>query len=152
MEVDLPAQLPPEWQPLTWDEVRRLQRQGVEFGAHTVTHPILTQLEDQAAIHAEISVSKQRVEAELGAPVLHFCYPNGKREDIGIAALEAVRRCGFLTSSTTIPGLNFDANPLLLRRFTIDPSKPRAEFSALLSGLFHLGKDRHPVALAPVAS
>ena len=35
---------------LSWDQVRLMARNRVEFGAHSVTHPILTQVEEKEAM------------------------------------------------------------------------------------------------------
>jgi peptidoglycan/xylan/chitin deacetylase (PgdA/CDA1 family) len=48
----------------------------IEIGAHTVTHPVLTNL-SQAAQKEEIQQSKLQLEAVLGRPVTSFSYPNG---------------------------------------------------------------------------
>jgi peptidoglycan/xylan/chitin deacetylase (PgdA/CDA1 family) len=42
---------------LSWPEMREMQRAGMEFGAHTLTHPDLTGLSD-SEIAVEMSVSK----------------------------------------------------------------------------------------------
>ncbi len=49
---------------------------GWEIGAHTMTHPNLTQLSDEEAI-AEIINSKKVLENESGQPVQTFAYPFG---------------------------------------------------------------------------
>ncbi|PRC90963.1 polysaccharide deacetylase family protein [Solimicrobium silvestre] len=62
---------------LTHDMVRTLVENGIEVGGHTVTHPILTKLDDQRA-KEEIVGCKQELEAIIGKPVRLFAYPNGK--------------------------------------------------------------------------
>ena len=59
---------------LTWDQVRELQKAGVEFGSHTVTHPQLKSVRAEDA-QAEIRFSKETIEQELGCPVSSFAYP-----------------------------------------------------------------------------
>lgn len=60
---------------LTPDEIRTLAAQ-FEIGAHTMTHPHLSQL-DATAARDEIVRSKETLEAITGVPVLSFCYPYG---------------------------------------------------------------------------
>jgi peptidoglycan/xylan/chitin deacetylase (PgdA/CDA1 family) len=135
LQVELPDRAPPEYQPLSWDEVRSLAASGVEFGAHTKTHPILAALSDPEELREEIAGSKARIEAELDGPVLHFCYPNGKMRDIGRAA-EAVRAAGMQTAVTTEPGLNrAPQDAFLLRRIGADPSYKDMYFARYLAGL-----------------
>lgn len=121
--VQLPAEAPPEYRPLSWDDVRSLADSGVEFGAHTKTHPILSAVLDSERLRDEIAGSKQRIEAELGTPVTHFCYPNGRGVDIGAAAVTAVREAGYRTAVTAEPGVNHaGADPFLLCRIGADPT------------------------------
>ncbi|MDX1389136.1 MAG: polysaccharide deacetylase family protein, partial [Acidobacteriota bacterium] len=65
---------------LDWDEVREMAAQGISFGSHTATHPILSRLTRDEA-RAEIVESKRTIEEQLGIPVRSFAYPNGKRRD-----------------------------------------------------------------------
>jgi peptidoglycan/xylan/chitin deacetylase (PgdA/CDA1 family) len=136
LDVDLPASPPEEFAPLTWDEVRSLAKEGVEFGPHTRTHPILSSLHDPANQVAEIAGSKQRLEAELQAETIHFCYPNGRKEDFNDNTLEIVKQCGFQSAVTTERGMNFaGADPFLLRRLGVEPNLPPRYFEELLSGI-----------------
>lgn len=59
---------------LTWSQVRALQKAGVVFGSHTVTHRQLKALRD-ADIECEIRCSKQTIEGKLGCQVESFAYP-----------------------------------------------------------------------------
>jgi peptidoglycan/xylan/chitin deacetylase (PgdA/CDA1 family) len=58
------------------EDVASLAAQGVEFGAHTVTHPRLDRL-PPAAVEAEIATSKEAVERWTGQPCRTFAYPFG---------------------------------------------------------------------------
>jgi peptidoglycan/xylan/chitin deacetylase (PgdA/CDA1 family) len=136
LQVEMPEQAPLEYQPLSWEEVRSLAASGVEFGAHTKTHPILSALTDPEELREEIAGSKARIESELNRPVLHFCYPNGKLQDIGPAAAEAVRTAGMRTAVTAEPGLNqVHQDAFLLRRIGADPNHPELYFGRRVAGL-----------------
>ena len=133
--ISPPTAAPAEYAPLTWDEVRALAGQNVEFGAHTRTHPILSTVDDRQRLHDEIMSSKQRIESEIQQPVIHFCYPNGRRRDFTDAAVDIVRSGGFRTAVTTEPGLNAPGSPrFLLRRLGVDPNCPMPYFTELLAG------------------
>jgi peptidoglycan/xylan/chitin deacetylase (PgdA/CDA1 family) len=130
-----PAAAPDEYAPLTWDDVRALAGQNVEFGAHTRTHPILSTVGDRDRLRDEIMSSKQRIESEMQRQVIHFCYPNGRRRDFTDAAVEIVRDGGFQTAVTTEPGLSVPGSPrFLLRRLGVDPNCPVPYFAELLAG------------------
>ena len=64
---------------LSETEVAKLADGGlIEIGAHTVNHPKLRLL-SQAEQQQEISESKRRLEAVIGATVMSFAYPYGTR-------------------------------------------------------------------------
>ncbi|WP_229507805.1 polysaccharide deacetylase family protein [Massilia sp. Dwa41.01b] len=89
---------------LTPEMVVNLDRHGIEIGAHTVTHPILTSL-DEAAAQQEISDSKRELEAIVGKEVALFAYPNGKvGKDFDARHVAMVRAAGFQAAFTTAVG------------------------------------------------
>lgn len=61
---------------LSWHEIREMQQAGIDFGAHTCTHPNLTSL-PIGQVKAEICDSKKIIEDALGARVFFFAYPYG---------------------------------------------------------------------------
>jgi peptidoglycan/xylan/chitin deacetylase (PgdA/CDA1 family) len=69
--VELPSDLM-----MTEEQVRHLHRSGIEIGAHTVNHPILAKLDEDAA-RREIGDSRNMLQEIIGAPVTTFAYPNG---------------------------------------------------------------------------
>jgi peptidoglycan/xylan/chitin deacetylase (PgdA/CDA1 family) len=130
-----PSDLPLEFAPLSWEHVREMARHGVEFGAHTRTHPILARLSDDAERMKEIEGSKRRIEEELQKPADHFCYPNGSEGDFSERCVETVRQVGFRTAVTTIPGLNDVSSDLLrLQRIGVDPWVKMDYFERCLAG------------------
>jgi peptidoglycan/xylan/chitin deacetylase (PgdA/CDA1 family) len=104
---------------LTSSQVKALRAAGMSIGAHTITHPILTQLQPSAAFK-EITESKARLEAMLGEPVSLFAYPNGKPgRDYGAEHVEMVRRAGFTAAVSTAWGVASAASDSYqLPRFT----------------------------------
>jgi peptidoglycan/xylan/chitin deacetylase (PgdA/CDA1 family) len=62
---------------LTWQEIREMQRAGMQFGAHTCTHPDLARLPFEQAI-SEIIDSKEIIEKALDVPIASFSYPFGR--------------------------------------------------------------------------
>jgi len=82
---------------MTSSELRQLVRAGMELGAHTVTHPDLSQLSVDACVQ-EMEASRAELEQLTGAAVTTFAYPFGR---YGPEALEAVHRAGFAAAVTT---------------------------------------------------
>ena len=68
---------PPDDLMMSSEQVRGLQRAGMQIGAHTVSHPILAKLAPQQAAD-EIGRSRDTLQVLLGAQVGLFAYPNGK--------------------------------------------------------------------------
>ncbi|EDY21969.1 polysaccharide deacetylase [Chthoniobacter flavus Ellin428] len=89
---------------------------GNKIGAHTLTHPHLTQL-DASAAREEITASKKKLEDIFGQRIDHFCYPYG---DYNERVCDMVAEAGFLTATITKRGLNNKATPpMALRRFMV---------------------------------
>lgn len=87
--------------PMTSGEVRMLASAGpVSIGAHTVTHPILSELET-AARDREVTASKRACEALIGAPVAAFAYPFG---EFDAGTRETVKSAGFAFACSTKRG------------------------------------------------
>jgi peptidoglycan/xylan/chitin deacetylase (PgdA/CDA1 family) len=87
---------------MTWDEVRELDRAGMEIGCHTRTHPYLTRIKDDATLRREILGAKQRIEREIGKPVTSFAYPFGQYNERVVAM---VKEAGFSSARSTWPGV-----------------------------------------------
>lgn len=76
-------------------QVKALRLAGMTIGAHTVTHPILANLDRVAAV-AEIAESRDVLEQLLGERIGLFAYPNGKPEvDYDADNVAVVRELGF---------------------------------------------------------
>jgi peptidoglycan/xylan/chitin deacetylase (PgdA/CDA1 family) len=63
--------------PMDWFQVCEMSKAGIEFGAHTYSHPNLAVLNRPAA-GAELRRSKQIMEDRLGRSVTLMAYPFGK--------------------------------------------------------------------------
>jgi peptidoglycan/xylan/chitin deacetylase (PgdA/CDA1 family) len=100
-------------------QVRQLAEAGMEVGAHTVSHPILLKLSDEAA-RAEIEGSRQTLQAITGVEIRAFAYPNGKPgEDYTHRDRDVVESLGFETAlSTTWGAASAASDRFQLPRFT----------------------------------
>jgi len=135
---DADLELAPPAEPLTWDQVREMLAGGVEMGAHTVSHPVLTTLPD-ALQESEITESRQRIAKETGVAPSSFAPPNG---DFNTATIGILRSQGFRAACTTIRGFNAPGtDPMLLRRIGVgNDSIPVLD--TRLAGLFNEGVRR----------
>ena len=89
---------------LTWEEIGGMHRDGIEFGAHTVTHPILSRV-PLATAKKEIASSKRAIEQNLQHPCTLFAYPNGTSRDVNEDSIEIVKNSGFTSAVSTVPRL-----------------------------------------------
>jgi peptidoglycan/xylan/chitin deacetylase (PgdA/CDA1 family) len=98
--------IPEVLRPLQWDEVRAMRRSGlVSFGAHTVSHPVLSTCTDEVQ-KFEIVESKRRIEEELGEKCTIFAYPYGKCGDYTSATKQIVRKAGYELAVSAESGFN----------------------------------------------
>lgn len=103
-DTPLPILSPPEYRALSWDEMRSAEQRGMRFGAHSMSHPILSRC-DSVQSRYEIARSIERVQAELANPSQVFCYPNGFPDDYGQREYDAVRESGLNYALSTSPGI-----------------------------------------------
>jgi peptidoglycan/xylan/chitin deacetylase (PgdA/CDA1 family) len=86
-------------QPLSEEKIIEISRNH-EIGAHTLTHPTLTEIALEEA-EKEITGSKIYLENILNHPVIMFCYPRGKyNEEIK----NIVKKSGFIAARTLFIG------------------------------------------------
>jgi peptidoglycan/xylan/chitin deacetylase (PgdA/CDA1 family) len=111
LDVEVPRKAPIEYRAMTWDMVRELESQGVEFGAHTLTHPALS-CEHDARSRSEIFSSYSGLTQQVSHPSSVFCYPTGRTDiDYGDREVEIVREAGFSGALSTCVG--YAAQPTL---------------------------------------
>lgn len=76
---------------MDWPRLREAADLGIEIGSHSVTHPKLPEIADDA-IREEVRASKARIEDGLGRPITLFAYPHGRFDE---RARRAVREAGY---------------------------------------------------------
>ena len=81
--------------PLTWRDAEKLAATGWEIGSHTMTHPLLTGLDD-GSLRAELAGSRAAIDRHLGS-CSSLSYPYG-HADARVAA--EARRAGYEVAST----------------------------------------------------
>jgi peptidoglycan/xylan/chitin deacetylase (PgdA/CDA1 family) len=129
LEVGIPPLPAPEYGPISWDEALEMQKNNVQIEAHTVTHPILPNI-DLPHLESELIESKQRIENVLNKTVDHFCYPNGALDGI---VQDAVKRIGFKSAVTTRRGGVKNGDDLFLLK-RVDVQAPIEYFAQSVSG------------------
>src|SRR5574343_378129 len=124
---------------LTWDQVRAMATGGVEFGSHTVSHPILSMLPPEQLDH-ELGSSRARIERETGRPCDLLAYPVGTASAFNDEVIDAARRHGYRAALSYIDGPEQArlGNRYAIRRVAVERSYSRASFKArmVLPGVF----------------
>lgn len=116
LEVSLPTAAPEGYRPLTWNQIRKMVSRGLDVGSHSVTHPVLTQLESQHLMN-ELNASKRKIERELGKKIEIFCYPNGQKGDYNIEVKNAIKDCGYRYAVAAFSGSDPLSDRLEIKRY-----------------------------------
>jgi peptidoglycan/xylan/chitin deacetylase (PgdA/CDA1 family) len=124
---------------LTWNEVRELNRHGIAFGSHTVTHPQLHDL-TPANIRQEIADSKQVIEDKLGEGVDSFAYPYAFPQidtEFKKMLREELCAAGYRTGvCTTVGRADCRSEPLFMERLPVNSCDDEPLFQAKLMGAY----------------
>jgi peptidoglycan/xylan/chitin deacetylase (PgdA/CDA1 family) len=122
---------------MTWDEIRELRAQGVQFGSHTVSHPELYKLPWREIV-SEVEQSKKCIEQELDEEVTGFGYPYAfPQQDARFVARfrELLNDRGYRNCVTTRIGrVKQDDDHFSLRRLPVNSCDDDALFAAKLDG------------------
>ena len=117
---------------LSWGEIWEMRRGGIEFGAHTLTHPDLTRVPfDQ--VEAEVHDSKVILEDTLGAPVASFAYPYGRYDD---RSRELARQHFTCACSDQLGLLTAASDPYALERVDAYYLRTDRLFNVMVTRLF----------------
>lgn len=117
---------------LAWNEIREMYREGIDFGAHTLTHPHLPRLTFEE-MEKEIRESKNRIETVLNAPVTAFAYPYGRYD---FHSREIVRRYFDCACSDRLGLVSMNSDRYALERIDAYYLKTRRLFGLMFNPLF----------------
>lgn len=117
-------------------DCRALDAAGVEIGAHTVNHLVLSSL-DRATQRAEIEGSVRELAGWLGHPVPSFAYPYGRSWDYNEDTRAVLAELGLRSAITAMPGLNAPSTDRFgLRRIAVAEDAPLSEVLCEVDGVF----------------
>ena len=120
--------------PMTWEQIKEMIASGIEFGSHTVTHPILSMLSSDE-LHAEIFSSKKEIEKNTGQSITTISYPEGMNYAFNSNVLSLVEKAGYKIGCSYIPGINKITlkQPFQLKRLHIERYVDFNMFKSMLS-------------------
>jgi len=120
--------------PLTWTQIVEMNEWGICFGAHTHTHPILTNIPLKDA-EDEIVKSKEVLERKLGRTVETFAFPLGQPKTFNKAIISLLKKHSFKLACSTIWGHDNSATDLFsLHRIRIDARDTFEDFIDKVNG------------------
>ncbi len=124
------------WRLLNVDELRQMASAGMSIGAHTLSHPVLSECDEQEA-RREIEQSKTGLERTLGQRVWALAYPFGTPSTVTEREMCLARNAGYKCAFLNVRGSARDRSEMFgLSRTHVTASMRLAEFEAHLTG-FH---------------
>lgn len=129
--------------PLTPQQIKEMKKEGMDFGCHTHTYPILSNISLKEA-EKEIYKSKVFLEDILGNEIKLFAYSQGQINTFNKEIISFLEKKEFQLACSTIWGSNNkNTNLLILRRIRIDNEDTLDDFIAKVQGYFDLIKWFH---------
>ncbi len=121
---------------MTNSQVQELAATGIEIGAHTASHPILTQLSLNEA-RDDIIRGRMYLESLLNSRIQLFAYPNGKPNvDYTVDHVQLIQELGFIGAVSTAWGCaHSTTDHYQLPRFTPWAKQPERFIQQLLRNL-----------------
>ena len=119
---------------MKWDMIREMKENGMSFGGHTVTHPVLANLPADIQ-DKEIGMCRKRLVEELGEPIDAFSYPVGGRNSFNEASRASAIRHGFRLVFTYQGGFcrHGHKDRLAIPRTAIETDIDQSQFRALVT-------------------
>lgn len=121
---------------LTRDELSVLSAAGMTIGAHTMSHPMLSQCSPDVA-QDETAECRDRLESVLNSRVWAFAYPFGDAQSVTPEVLKIPEVAGYSVAFMNHGGgLGADLPPFALPRIHVTSQTSLAELEAHVSGFY----------------
>lgn len=127
--------------PLDWDQVEAMAAAGMEFGSHTVSHPVLSRVVNDVDLRYELTESKRVLEQRLARTIDALAYPVGREFAFNDKIEQATRDAGYRIAVSYAAGTNKlrQLDAFKLKRIHVERYVNRAEFAATLAAPALLG-------------
>ncbi len=124
----------PESRPMTWDQAREMAGGGIEFGSHTVSHPILSTL-TESELQRELVDSRLAIQEQLRQPADVLAYPVGGRSAYNAGVRRVAAAVGYRLGMAYHRGINklSSLDHLGLSRIAVERYVSRALFKSMLA-------------------
>jgi peptidoglycan/xylan/chitin deacetylase (PgdA/CDA1 family) len=128
---------------MTWEMVRAMRDGGMAIGGHTVTHPVLSRLDEEGQ-RREIAGCADRLRAELQLPMRWFSYPVGGRGSFNQETRRCLREAGVELAFSYYGGYRSyrEWDPYDVRRIAIEREIDLSRFRAITTLPSLFGRER----------
>lgn len=117
------------------EQVVEIDEDGFEVLSHTVSHCVLTDLND-AALKSELSGSKHALEGIIGHEVCGISYPHGAYDS---RVCRAARQAGYLSGYTIEPRIvGSRTDSMQIGRVSVSPKDSLFEFKLKVGGAYQV--------------
>jgi peptidoglycan/xylan/chitin deacetylase (PgdA/CDA1 family) len=119
------------------EQIAELGNDGFEVFSHTISHPLLTQI-DEDGLRYELLESKKQLEKIIGCEITAISYPHGAHDTmVCMAAKNAGYRLGFTTEPDTV-----DCSPddMRIGRFEVSAADSMLKFRLKVNGAYRAVK------------
>jgi peptidoglycan/xylan/chitin deacetylase (PgdA/CDA1 family) len=122
---------------MSQSQIAKLSDDGFEILSHTMSHPILTQIDENRLRH-ELLESKKKLAEIIQCEVSGISYPNGVYD---ATVCNAARRAGYRFAFTIVPEM-VDCSPddMRIGRFTVSAKDSMLKFRLKVSGAYQITK------------
>lgn len=118
---------------LTWDMVVEMNKWGVEFGSHSLSHGVLSNL-DSSELNYELMESKSLIEKSIGIECKSIAYPVGGLGAYNPKVISAVKTFNYELGCTYLSGVNYkNLEHYELRRLHVDSSVDIGWFKGIVT-------------------
>ena len=122
-------------------ELLKMADAGVTIGAHSLSHPMLSQMPNTLASD-EISGSREQLQAVLGREVWALAFPFGGHDAVSVREPELAKQAGFKCAFMNVDS-NIREGNFSLPRMHISSGMNLAEFEAQVSGFHNSMRERY---------
>ncbi len=115
------------------DQIVELDRDGFEIFSHTVSHPVLTEIEDEK-LEAELVGSRDFLEEIVAQRIVAVSYPYGAHD---LRTCRAAQRAGYQFGFTAEPrAVDGSTDPMRIGRFRVCPQDSLLKFKLKACGAY----------------
>ncbi len=119
--------------PMTWENVIEMNNNGMSFGSHSVTHPILSKVSN-SELHDELFDSKAIIEKKLNTHCESLAYPSGKEGTFSLVVQDMAKSMGYKLGFAYMQGVNYRStmNSFSIKRLCVERYTSKKCFSIQL--------------------